>query len=195
MMLSEDTTYPANACLALSICVCKAGAKFNEMPVYEHVGALANVSEPRIPMPWFNIVNAGNFGENELYPKTVSVAIPEATSVREAMAGVAKLYEQFPKTMVGTVIPPVKPPNTGKLGGYAPFCENMDAVFNSLKTSMIEAELVGKAILSVNMGVSVYSSIIEAEEGDEEVQFQYELSKFAGEEGEKDEGWPEERTA
>ena len=51
MMLQEDSTYPANAVLALSICVCKAGAKFNEIPIYEHVGALANVSEVSFKTP------------------------------------------------------------------------------------------------------------------------------------------------
>lgn len=136
-------------------------------------------------MPWFNLVNAGNFGENDLHPKAVSFAITGADSVREAIAGAVKLYEQFPKTLVSTVIPPVKTPNAGKIGGYAPTCENMDAVLNSIKTSMIEAELVDKAVLGVNMEVSAYSSTIETEEGDEEVQYQYEISKFGGEEAVK----------
>ncbi|GMH66488.1 hypothetical protein TrST_g3017 [Triparma strigata] len=183
-MLAEED-FPANAVLAVSITVCKAGAKFNEMPVYEHVGALANISEPRIPMPWFNLVNGNTFGENELYPKSVSFAIPEAESVREALEGASKLYSQFPKTLVSTVIPPVKSPNVGKLGGFAPACENMTDVFNTVKTSAIEVELAQKAVLSVNMGVASYSSILETDEGDDEVQFQYELSKFGGEEAVK----------
>ncbi|GMH66881.1 hypothetical protein TL16_g04529 [Triparma laevis f. inornata] len=183
-MLSEED-FPANAVLAVSIAVCKAGAKFNEMPVYEHVAALANISEPRIPMPWFNLVNGNDFGENELYPKSVSFAITEAESVREVMEAASKIYAQFPKTLVATVIPPVKSPNVGKLGGFAPACENMTDVFNSVKTSTIEAELAQKIVLSVNMGVASYSSILETEEGDDEVQFQYELSKFSGEDAVK----------
>ena len=35
------------------------------------------------------------------------------------------------------------------------------------------------------MGVASYSSIMETDEGDDEVQFQYELSKFGGEEAVK----------
>ena len=35
-ILTDDPSYPTNAVLGLSICACKAGAKFNEMEVYEH---------------------------------------------------------------------------------------------------------------------------------------------------------------
>ena len=194
-ILMEDPTYPANAVLALSIACCKAGAKFNESEWYAHVAALGNVSDARIPMPWFNIVAGGNFANNELYPQSVSFADTAADSIRTALDSAGKIYAAFTEvcvrggedvvdeesgdvTLVGGAGLASKP-NAGKLGALAPTFNDMNSCLKTIKTTLGEVGLGDSVKLSVNMQVSAYSSVIENEDETEETQFQYELSKWA----------------
>lgn len=79
---------------------CKAGAKFNEAEWFQHIASLANVSDPRIPMPWFTVVAGGQFAENELYPASVSFADTGAASVAGAVATAQKVFGAFPQACV-----------------------------------------------------------------------------------------------
>ena len=48
----------ANAILAVSLAVCKAGAAENGIPLYRHIANLAgHGKEPLLPVPSFNIIN------------------------------------------------------------------------------------------------------------------------------------------
>ena len=65
----------ANAILAVSLAVCKAGADSKKMPLYKYIAELAgNKSELKIPLPMFNILNGGRH-----------VHIPEHLDIQEFM--------------------------------------------------------------------------------------------------------------
>lgn len=50
----------ANAILAVSIAVCRAGAKTLNLPLYKHIANLAgNSLKPILPLPMLNIINGG----------------------------------------------------------------------------------------------------------------------------------------
>jgi enolase len=193
-ILSEDPSYPANAVLALSIACCKAGAKFNEMELYSHVAALANVSDPRIPMPWFTIVVGGNFANNDLPFAGVAIANAKATTVREAMDDAASVFAAFPATCTRAADDATdeesgavtlggggleRPPNMGMHGAYAPGFENTTDCLRTLKATISDCGQDAKTVMSVNMSVSTFASVIENDDEADEIQFQYELSKFA----------------
>ncbi|GMH73109.1 hypothetical protein TrRE_jg10871 [Triparma retinervis] len=184
-ILTDDPTYPTNAVLGLSTCACKAGAKFNEMEVYEHVAALGNISDPRIPMPWFNLFNGGLQGNNEHHIESISFSVPGAATVADAVMEASKIYQSFPLSLTKLMTPP-KAPNNGKIGGYSPQCEAMNDVLEAIKLTLIDLELTEKVNLSINMNSGVYSCQIETEEGDEEIAYQYDLTHFAPEDAVKD---------
>lgn len=129
-------------------------------------------------MPWFNLVNGGHFGENDLHPSSVSFSVPFATSIAEATMLASMIYSNYPRVLADTVTPTVKHPNAGKTGGYSPLCESMTDVLNSINATTSEVGLENKVNLSVNMNSSAYSSQIESN-GDEEIAFQYDITHFA----------------
>ena len=49
----------ANAILAVSMAVCKAGAAQKEIPLYKHLSELAGNTKLVLPVPAFNIINGG----------------------------------------------------------------------------------------------------------------------------------------
>lgn len=57
----------ANAILAVSMAVCRAGAGAKKVPLYEHIAEISmNVEDLNIPLPMFNILNGGAHAKNEL---------------------------------------------------------------------------------------------------------------------------------
>jgi enolase len=57
----------ANAILAVSMAVCRAGAGAKKVPLYEHIAEISmNVEDLKIPLPMFNILNGGAHAKNEL---------------------------------------------------------------------------------------------------------------------------------
>jgi len=62
----HKTNLGANAMVAVSMAVCKAGALANGLQVYEHIQKLSNTKTPSIPIPSFNIINGGKHAGNGL---------------------------------------------------------------------------------------------------------------------------------
>ena len=57
----------ANAILAVSMAVARAGAASKKMPLYEHIAELAGNTLPMFaPLPMFNILNGGAHAKNDL---------------------------------------------------------------------------------------------------------------------------------
>ena len=176
--LSADPSFPANAVLALSIAACKAGADANGLPLFRHVAALAGVADPRIPLPWFNLVNGGAAASNDLPMQSISFAVSAAATVSDAVNAAAKMYASFPAALVSAV-PTERRPNIGRLGGFAPAGESAEETLGACAATAKAAGLEGQVKLSVNMCVSSYSSQLSGEDSDEGMSFKYELSKFA----------------
>ena len=148
------------------------------------VAALGNVSDPRIPMPWFNIFNGGAQGNNDLHVDSVAFSIPSATTVSDALMEASKIYQNF-SLGLDKLTPPPKAPNVGKTGGYSPQVEEMNDVLEAIKFTLIDAEMADKVNLSVNMNSGKYASQVESEEGDEEIAYQYDITHYAPEDSVK----------
>ena len=56
----------ANAILAVSLAVCRAGAGANNIPLYRHIANLAGNKEITLPVPAFNIINGGSHAGNKV---------------------------------------------------------------------------------------------------------------------------------
>ncbi|KAF4372158.1 hypothetical protein F8388_000374 [Cannabis sativa] len=56
----------ANAILAVSLAVCKAGASAKKIPLYRHIANLAGNKTLVLPVPAFNVINGGSHAGNKL---------------------------------------------------------------------------------------------------------------------------------
>ncbi|KAJ7238354.1 hypothetical protein O6H91_Y442900 [Diphasiastrum complanatum] len=56
----------ANAILAVSLAVCKAGAGVKKIPLYQHIANLAGNPKLVLPVPAFNVINGGSHAGNKL---------------------------------------------------------------------------------------------------------------------------------
>lgn len=56
----------ANAILAVSLAVCKAGAAEKGVPLYRHIADLAGNKNLLLPVPAFNVINGGSHAGNKL---------------------------------------------------------------------------------------------------------------------------------
>merc|ERR1712010_425357 len=87
----------ANAILAVSMAVCRAGAASMQMPLYEYI---ANISGRRtdnfvMPVPSFNVINGGSHAGNRLACQEFMILPVGASSFKEAMQIGAEVYHNL----------------------------------------------------------------------------------------------------
>merc|ERR1712048_1478083 len=77
----------ANAILAVSMAVCRAGAAASQMPLYKHIANLAGKPTDNfvMPVPCFNVINGGSHAGNRLACQEFMIFPVGAQTFREAM--------------------------------------------------------------------------------------------------------------
>ena len=111
----------ANAILAVSMAVCKAGALESNLPLYEYVAALVDSRGVTLPIPQMNVINGGmhagiknDFQEHMIIPfgaKTYSDALRMCSETYHTLK--KNLKEKFGSTAIlvgdeGGFVPPLK---------------------------------------------------------------------------------------
>ena len=77
----------ANAILAVSMAVCKAGAGAKKTPLYKHIAQLAGnpTDQMCMPVPAFNIINGGSHAGNKLAMQEFMILPTGANSFKESL--------------------------------------------------------------------------------------------------------------
>merc|ERR1711920_830122 len=77
----------ANAILAVSMAICRAGAAASEMPLYQYIAKLAGKPTEKfvMPVPSFNVINGGSHAGNGLACQEFMVLPLGASTFREAL--------------------------------------------------------------------------------------------------------------
>lgn len=75
----------ANAILAVSLAVARAGAAEKGVPLYKHIADLAGNTKLVLPVPSFNIINGGCHAGNALAFQEFMIMPVGASSFAEAM--------------------------------------------------------------------------------------------------------------
>ncbi len=111
----------ANAILAVSMAVCKAGALESNMPLYEYIAKLADSKGVTLPIPEMNVINGGvhagiknDFQEHMIVPfgaKTYSDALRMCAETYHTLK--KNLKEEFGNSAIlvgdeGGFVPPLK---------------------------------------------------------------------------------------
>ncbi|MGI6472272.1 MAG: phosphopyruvate hydratase [Candidatus Methanomethylophilaceae archaeon] len=115
----------ANATVAVSLAVAKAGAMSRHMPVYEHIGN-NNVT---LPVPMFNIINGGMHAGGNLKVQEFMIAPAGLPTFSECLRASSEIYMSLKSLLTKKY--GASSVNVGDEGGFAP---PMDTVAEALGT-------------------------------------------------------------
>merc|ERR1711972_1045246 len=84
----------ANAILAVSMAVCRAGAASMQMPLYEYIANIAGrpTDKYMMPVPSFNVINGGSHAGNRLACQEFMILPVGASSFKDALVCGAEVY-------------------------------------------------------------------------------------------------------
>merc|ERR1712083_387085 len=129
----------ANAILAVSMAVCRAGAASSQMPLYQYIAKLAGKPLDRfvMPVPSLNVINGGSHAGNRLACQEFMILPTGAASFKEAMIVGAEVYH----TLKGVIKKKYGQDacNVGDEGGFAPCVQDnneaLDVLMEAIKKS------------------------------------------------------------
>jgi len=135
----------ANAVLAISMAVCRAGAAAKEQPLYEYIANLAGKPTDKfvMPVPSFNVINGGSHAGNRLACQEFMILPTGASSFMEAMCIGAEVYHELKSCIKKKYGQDAC--NVGDEGGFAPSVqaneEALDVLLEAIKKSGHEAKV------------------------------------------------------
>ncbi|KAK6943972.1 Enolase, C-terminal TIM barrel domain [Dillenia turbinata] len=151
----------ANAILAVSLAVCKAGASIKKIPLYEHIANLAGNSTLVLPVPAFNVINGGSHAGNKLAmqasvsPMEEFMILPVgASSFREAMKMGVEVYHNLKSVIKKKYGQDAT--NVGDEGGFAPNIQENKEGLELLKTAIEKAGYTGKVVIGMDVAASEF---------------------------------------
>merc|ERR1712147_174206 len=144
----------ANAILAVSMAVCRAGAASMQMPLYEYI---ANISGRRtdnfvMPVPSFNVINGGSHAGNRLACQEFMILPLGASTFKEALIIGAEVYHTL-KTVIKKKYGQ-DACNVGDEGGFAPSVQDNGEALDVLMDAIEKSGHADK----VKMGTDVAAS-------------------------------------
>jgi enolase len=138
-------TLGANAILAVSMAVCRAGAAASRMPLYKYIARIAGKQSDSfvMPVPSFNVINGGSHAGNRLACQEFMILPVGAKTFKEAMCMGAEVYH----TLKGVIKKKYGQDacNVGDEGGFAPSVQDnneaLDVLMEAIKKSGHEASI------------------------------------------------------
>merc|ERR1719386_266190 len=152
----SKSTLGANAILAVSMAVCRAGAAASEMPLYQYIAKLAGKPMDRfvMPVPSFNVINGGSHAGNRLACQEFMIMPTGATSFKEAMKIGAEVYH----TLKGVIKKKYGQDacNVGDEGGFAPSVQANDEALDVLMEAIDKSGHKDKIKIATDVAASEF---------------------------------------
>merc|ERR1712159_617618 len=144
----------ANAVLAVSMAVAKAGAAEKDVPLYQHIADLAGNGKLILPVPAFNIINGGSHAGNKLAMQEFMILPVGAKSFAEAMQMGSEVYHNLKSVIKAKYGQDAC--NVGDEGGFAPNIlenkEGLDLVVEAIE----KAGYTGKVKIGMDVAASEF---------------------------------------
>ncbi|KAK7482646.1 hypothetical protein BaRGS_00026145 [Batillaria attramentaria] len=158
-MLKQDGTknkekLGANAILAVSMAVCKAGAAEKGVPLYQHIADLAGNPRLILPVPAFNVINGGSHAGNKLAMQEFMILPTGASSFTEAMRMGTETYHHLKAVIKGKYGQDAC--NVGDEGGFAPNIQDNMEGLDLLKEAISRAGYTGKIEIGMDVAASEF---------------------------------------
>jgi len=114
----DKSNLGANAILAVSLAVCRAGAAAKNLPLYLHILDLVkNSSRPILPLPCFNLIEGGLHAETSLDFQEFMI-VPQEKSFSENLRIATEIYHKLKEIISQRYGKGAT--NLGDEGGFAP---------------------------------------------------------------------------
>ena len=117
----DKSNLGANAILAVSIAVCRAGAFARKKPLYKHISKLAKTARGRasgkMPKPCFNVINGGAHAGNKLDIQEFMI-IPQSETFKNNLKKGVQIYHSLKEAVSKEY--GKQSTNLGDEGGFAP---------------------------------------------------------------------------
>ncbi|KAJ0258945.1 Bifunctional enolase 2/transcriptional activator [Hirschfeldia incana] len=146
----------ANAILAVSLAVCKAGAVVSGIPLYKHIANLAGNPKIVLPVPAFNVINGGSHAGNKLAMQEFMILPIGASSFKEAMKMGVEVYHHLKSVIKKKYGQDAT--NVGDEGGFAPNIQENKEGLELLKTAIEKAGYTGKVVIGMDVAASEFYS-------------------------------------
>lgn len=147
----------ANAILAVSLAVCRAGAHVSQLPLYNYIAKLCgngNQRKFRLPVPSFNVINGGSHAGNGLAVQEFMILPVGATSFAEAMKIGAEVYQHL-KNIIKSKYG-INQINVGDEGGFAPDFQTTEEALDVLTEAISKAGYKDKIVLGMDVAASEF---------------------------------------
>ncbi|CAN1275780.1 unnamed protein product [Linum perenne] len=144
----------ANAILAVSLAVCKAGAHAKGIPLYKHIANLAGNPKLVLPVPAFNVINGGSHAGNKLAMQEFMILPTGAASFKEAMKIGAEVYHHLKSVIKKKYGQDAT--NVGDEGGFAPNIQENKEGLELLKTAIAKAGYTDKVVIGMDVAASEF---------------------------------------
>jgi len=144
----------ANAILAVSLAVCKAGAAESGIPLYKHISELAGNTKLVLPVPAFNIINGGSHAGNGLAMQEFMILPTGASSFAEAMRMGSEVYHHLKNVIKGKYGQDAC--NVGDEGGFAPSITSNQEGLDLVVTAIEKAGYTGKVKIGMDVAASEF---------------------------------------
>jgi len=146
----------ANAILAVSMAVCRAGAAASEMPLYQYIAKISGKPTDKfvMPVPSFNVINGGSHAGNRLACQEFMILPVGATSFKEAMIIGAEVYHTL-KTVIKKKYGQ-DACNVGDEGGFAPNVQDNNEALDVLMEAIKKSGHEGKVKIGTDVAASEF---------------------------------------
>ncbi|CAN1267236.1 ENO1 [Linum perenne] len=151
---SNEWELGANAILAVSLAICKAGAIVSKIPLYQHIANLAGNKNLVLPVPAFNVINGGSHAGNKLAMQEFMILPTGAESFKEAMKMGVEVYHHLKAVIKKKYGQDAT--NVGDEGGFAPNIQENKEGLELLKTAIAKAGYTGKVVIGMDVAASEF---------------------------------------
>ena len=157
----------ANAILAVSLAMARAGAAANEVPLYAYIAYLAGRSTNKfvMPVPALNVINGGTHAGNKLAMQEFMLLPTGAYSFAEGIQMGTEVYHSL-KSVIKKKYG-LDATNVGDEGGFAPNIQDNEEGLELLMEAIDRAGHTGK----VKLGMDVAASEFKTQEGKYDLYF------------------------
>ncbi|KAG8501033.1 hypothetical protein CXB51_003109 [Gossypium anomalum] len=144
----------ANAILAVSLAVCKAGAEVKNIPLYKHIANLSGNKKLVLPVPSFNVINGGSHAGNKLAMQEFMILPVGASSFKKAMKMGVEVYHHLKAVIKKKYGQDAT--NVGDEGGLALNIQENKEGLELLNTAIAKAGYTGKVVIGMDVAASEF---------------------------------------
>merc|ERR1712072_384795 len=152
----SKSTLGANAVLAVSMAICRAGAASMQIPLYEYIAYLSGRPTDKfvMPVPCLNVINGGSHAGNRLACQEFMILPVGASTFREALIVGAEVYHNL-KTVIKKKYGQ-DACNVGDEGGFAPSVQDNNEALDVLMDAIKDSGHAAKVKIGTDVAASEF---------------------------------------